>query len=228
VATLTKYNLVGEKLGDVAINDELYQAEANGQMIKDYIVALRNNARQWTASTKTRAEVKHTTKKPSPQKGQGRARHGSLVGPQYRGGGRVHTPRPKFDQHVKINLKEKRAAIRCLIAEKLRDNMVILIADTKMEAPKTKMVANFMKHHNLIGRRTLFLGESHFAEMEVEDFVFHINLGVTEHDHFIKSARNVPKSSFKLATNVSGYDVLSARYIVLTEAALNELTEWLI
>ena len=96
-------------------------------MIKDYIVALRANARQWSANTKTRSEVKHTTKKPHPQKGQGRARQGSLVSPQYRGGGRVFGPKPKFDQHVRINQKERKAAIRFFLAEKLKENRVWLI-----------------------------------------------------------------------------------------------------
>src|SRR5262245_53218509 len=105
-------------------------------MIKDYIVALRANARQWSASTKTRSEMRHTTKKPHPQKGQGRARQGSLVAPQYRGGGRVFAPKPKFDQHVRINRKERKAAIRFLLAEKFKENKVWLIDDTQMDAPK--------------------------------------------------------------------------------------------
>ena len=124
MAKLKKYNIDGKELGQVSVEEHLINAEANSQMIKDYIVALRANARQWSANTKTRAEVKHTTKKPHPQKGQGRARHGSLVSPQYRGGGRVFGPRPKFDQHVKINQKERKAAIRFLLSEKIKDNRV--------------------------------------------------------------------------------------------------------
>src|SRR6188508_895850 len=121
-------------------------------MIKDYIVALRANARQWSANTKTRSQVKHTTKKPHPQKGQGRARQGSLVAPQYRGGGRVFGPKPKFDQHVKVNQKERKAAIRFLIAEKLKENRVWLIENTEMDAPKTKMIAGFLKGLEINGR----------------------------------------------------------------------------
>src|ERR1700733_2105998 len=107
-------------------------------MIKDYIIALRANARQWSANTKTRAEVSHTTKKPHPQKGGGRARQGSLVAPQYKGGGRVHAHPPKFDQHVRINKKERRAAIRFLLAEKLRADRLHVLEDFQLDAPKTK------------------------------------------------------------------------------------------
>ena len=65
---------------------------SNSQLIKDYLVAIRNNARQWSAHTKTRAEVNHSGQKPHPQKGTGRARQGYLGAPQYKGGGRVGRP----------------------------------------------------------------------------------------------------------------------------------------
>src|SRR6202140_3459890 len=112
MTTLKKYNLQGKVVGEVEIDEQLANAEANPQMIKDYIVAIRANARQWSANTKTRAEVNHSNKKPHAQKGTGKARQGYLGAPQYKGGGRVHAPRPKFDQHVRINKKERRAAIR--------------------------------------------------------------------------------------------------------------------
>lgn len=226
MATLKKYNLAGKEVGQVNIDDNLINAEANGQMIKDYIVALRANARQWSANTKTRSQVKHTTKKPHPQKGQGRARQGSLVSPQYRGGGRAHGPKPKFDQHVRINQKERRAAIRFLLAEKLRNNNVWLIEDTNMDAPKTKTVANFMKNMEINGR-VLFLGESHFAEVETEGKKQRVSVSSDKHNNFVKSVRNLPKTAFKLASNISGYDVMVSREIVLTESALNELNQWL-
>src|SRR6202034_4530432 len=115
-------------------------------MIKDYIVALRENARQWSANTKGRSEVNHTTRKPHPQKGQGRARQGMLSAPQYKGGGRVFGPRPKFDQHIRINKKERKAAIRFLIGEKIRENKITVIEDVVLKAPKTKTMVNFLQN----------------------------------------------------------------------------------
>src|SRR5580692_4916122 len=106
----------------------MLKSTANSQMIKDYIIALRENARQWSASTRNRAEVNHSGKKPHPQKGTGRARQGYLGAPQYKGGGRVHAPRTKFDQHVSINKKERRAAVRQLIAEKIQGNQLRVLA----------------------------------------------------------------------------------------------------
>lgn len=113
VATLKKYDLAGQALGDIDIDDALLSTAANAQMIKDYLVAIRANRRQWSASTQTRAEVSHSKKKPFAQKGTGNARQGFLGSPQFRGGGRVHAPRPKFDQHVRINKKSvaRRSAV---------------------------------------------------------------------------------------------------------------------
>ena len=145
MATLTKYNLQGEEIGQVDVDDAFFAFEANGQMIKDYIIALRENARQWSASTKTRAEVEHTTKKPHAQKGTGNARQGTLVAPQHRGGGRAHGPRPKFNQHVRINKKERRAAIRSLLAEKMRAGRMLIVEDMRLDAPKTQTVSRFLK-----------------------------------------------------------------------------------
>ena len=87
MATLKKYDLAGKESGEVSISDDLLTLQANPQMIKDYIVALRANRRQWSASTQTRAEVNHSKKKPFAQKGTGNARQGFLGSPQFRGGG---------------------------------------------------------------------------------------------------------------------------------------------
>lgn len=213
MATLKKFNLSGKEIGQVTIDDVFLEAEANGQMIKDYIVALRANARQWSASTKTRAEVAHTTKKPHPQKGTGRARQGTLVAPQHRGGGRAHGPRPKFDQHVRINKKERRAAIRFLLAEKIKENMVSIIDDMTLKGPKTKSVAAFLDARET-NKRVLFLGDADENSREGQG-------------HFRTSVRNIPSVEFLPATQVSGYDLLVARHLVVTEAGLQEMIQWL-
>lgn len=226
MATLKKLNLKGKEVGQVEVDDILVNAEANGQMIKDYIVAIRANARQWSANTKTRSEVSHSTKKPHPQKGGGRSRQGSLAAPQYKGGGRVHSPRPKFDQHVRINKKERKAAIRFLISEKIKENKLFVIEEPKLKEPKTQTVANFLDLSGINGR-VLFLGEGQYSHIETEGVKKTFNVRCDKHDNFIKSLRNIPKVEFSLATNISGYDVLVAHDIIVTEEALKELTEWL-
>lgn len=210
---MNKYNLQGEEVGQVSIEDAFISYEANGQMIKDYIIALRENARQWSASTKTRAEVEHTTKKPHAQKGTGNARQGTLVAPQHRGGGRAHGPRPKFDQHVKINKKERRAAIRALLAEKMREGRLSVLDSMQMDAPKTQIVSRFLKARGY-PRSVLFLGDQE-GQLQEQGM------------YFRKSVRNIEKVSFLPAMQVSGYDILVAHDLVVTEDALQELIAWL-
>lgn len=220
MAELKKYNLAGKEVGHVSLEDGLLQSNANSQMIKDYIIALRENARQWSAHTKSRAEVNHSGKKPHPQKGTGRARQGYLGAPQYKGGGRVHAPKPKFDQHVRINRKEKRAAIRHLIIEKILDNRLHVLQFDHLKEPKTQKLAKFLRSRELEGKRVLFLGDGLLAGSKEGDTA---KTPTEKFETFVKSIRNIPRSEFMLVPNVSGYDVIVSHELVVMESALDQL-----
>ncbi len=208
MATLKKYDLAGKQVGEVSLEDEVLAKGVNSQMVKDYLVAIRNNARQWSASTKSRAEVAHSGQKPHPQKGTGRARQGYLGAPQYKGGGRVGAPRPKFDQHVSINRKEKKAAIRHLLSEKIQNQQVMVLHVGSLKQPKTQKIAAFLKAVALEGKRVLFLGGP----------------AVDQNDEaFVLSMRNIDRAEFMLAPNVSGYDIARTHNIVLLEPAVEQL-----
>lgn len=226
-ATLKKYNLEGQMKGEVQVDQRLVDSVAHSQLVKDYIVALRYNARQWSASTKTRSEVKHTTRKPHPQKGQGRSRQGSTVAPQYKGGGRVFGPKPKFDVYWKMNAKEKRAAIRALIADKMREGRVVVVESFHTDAPRTRKVAEFLERAGLEGK-TLFLGEGTYVEIGFPGMSQKLSIPSDLHTMFKKSVRNIPHAGFMLVCNMSGYDVMVSQDIVITESALKELQEWLL
>ena len=204
MATLKKYNLSGEQTGEAELDPAIAEAEASSQTIKEYIVAIRRNARQWSACTKGRSEVNHSGQKPHKQKGTGKARQGCLAAPQYKGGGVVFGPKPKFDQHVRINRKERRQAMRALLGQKFREQCLHVLDDPEMEAPKTAAVAAFMKKVGIDGR-VLFLGQPNLP--------------------FAKSVRNLPKAQFILAAQASGYDLAKAKQIVITASALAQLQE---
>lgn len=210
MASIKKYNLAGQLLEEVDIDGELLSGETCSQLIKDYLVALRANARQWSASTKGRSEVSHSGQKPHPQKGTGRARQGSLASPQYKGGGRVFTPRPKFDQFVRINKKEKRAAIRHLLVEKIRDARLHILDAQGMKGPKTKVVAEFLRKLELEGKRVLFVAPD-------------LGKDAVDRNNFQKSLRNIPKMSYRLTQNVNGYDVTVSHDVVIMANAFDEL-----
>lgn len=218
MALLKKYNLTGKEIGQVSVDDEMLAMTGNSQMIKDYLVALRANARQWSANTKTRAEVCHSGKKPHPQKGTGRARQGYLGAPQYKGGGRVHAPRPKTEQHVRINKKEKRAAIRGLLIEKILAGNVHVLSYEPLEEAKTKYVAAFLKGCQLEDKKVLFLGEAVVEKGAVS---------AQNHALFVRSMKNISTSQFKQVPQVSGYDVLVSQTLVIMESAIDQLMQML-
>ncbi|MEN9344329.1 MAG: hypothetical protein RLZZ453_1116 [Chlamydiota bacterium] len=215
MASLKKYNLSGQEVGQEAIEEGWMQSSANSQMVKDYIVALRENARQWSANTKTRAEVCHSGQKPHPQKGTGRARQGYLGAPQYKGGGRVHTPRPKFDQHVKMNRKEKQAVIRQLIVDRMGESRVHILQCGKIESPKTKKVADFLEALGLSGKKVLFVGSSQCAE-ESQD-------KATCRENLKRSMRNIPGQSYVRLSQLNGYEVIAHQEVVVLDSAFDQL-----
>ncbi|HSX11118.1 MAG TPA: 50S ribosomal protein L4 [Chlamydiales bacterium] len=214
MATLKKYDLTGKEVGTVQVDDALLEGAAHPQSIKDYIVALRNNARQWSASTKVRKEINRTGRKPHPQKGQGRSRQGDLAAPQYKGGGIVFGPRPKFDIHVRINKKERRAAIRTLIAEKIKAGLVHVLQKGEMKHPKTKKLADFFDQIKGTEKRVLVLGETK-EEMGNP----HLNL--------VKSFRNIPKKEFVTIPQVNGYELVKSHTLVVLDTAVDEFLSML-
>jgi large subunit ribosomal protein L4 len=223
MATLKKYDLTGKETGSVQVDDALLEVKAHPQSVKDYLVAIRNNARQWSASTKTRAEINRTGKKPHPQKGGGRSRQGDLAAPHYKGGGIVFGPRPKFDLHVRINKKERHAAIAALIAEKIKANRIHVLQKDTMKAPKTKTVAAFLDKIELGPQRILVLGEGPKTGTGAETVKEKgKKLAKQNHVNFIKSLRNIPKKDYAAVSQVNGYALARCQHLIVLESALDQ------
>ncbi len=205
-----KYDLSGNQVEEVAVSFS-EEEKANTQSIKDYIVALRKNARQWSANTKSRSELNHSNAKPHAQKGTGKARQGFLGAPQYKGGGRVHTPKPKFNQHVRINQKERRAAIRHLLIDKLNEGNVVFLSgqfDKYFPEPKTKTMSNFISTLGWEKARVVCLDHTE------DDNSSRLN--------FKKSIRNIKKASYLMTENVNGYDLMVGHKIVVVDTAMEQ------
>lgn len=209
MVTLKKYDITGKEIGTVEVNDVHLEVKSHPQSIKDYIVAIRNNARQWSAHTKTRCEIQRTGRKPHPQKGGGRSRQGDLAAPQYKGGGIVFGPRKKDWIHTRINQKERRAAIRFILAEKVREGHVHILAKADLESPKTKTVANFFDKLGVKNSRILVLAEGK-GEMG------------KAHENFVKSLRNIPKKEYGMVPQINGYTLAKSKDLVVLDSALDE------
>lgn len=230
MVSLKKYNLKGEEVGEVDCGDEFFDVEANQQMIKDYIVALRANIRQWSASTRGRSEINHSNKKPHRQKGTGNARQGTLAAPQYRGGGIVFGPKPKFNVKIRTNQKERQAAIRQLLSQKMHNKRLIIVEDHAfngaLKKPKTQTVAKFLKSQELSQRKALFVGEGSYENLKGGDGERrNVSISSEKHIFLKKSMRNLPGCMFISAAQLNGYDVLAAYAVIMTESALKELQE---
>ncbi|MCH9630507.1 MAG: 50S ribosomal protein L4 [Chlamydiia bacterium] len=206
---LKKYDLSGNEVEQVELKDDLLDCEANPQMVKDYVVALRANLRQWSANTKDKSEVNHGGAKPHPQKGTGKARQGTLASPQYKGGGVVFGPKPKFNQHVRINQKERNKAVRSLLTTLIKDEKMHILKYDALKEPKTKTFAEFLKKVGLDNKKVLFLTEYEYPESYLP---------------MAKSLRNIKKAKFLNLKNINGYEMLKSQHVILLEPALEQLT----
>jgi len=209
VPNLKKYDIKGKTLEEVTLDDELLKVSVNPQLVKDYLVAVRKNARQWSANTKGRSDIAQSNAKPHPQKGTGKARQGCIKTAQYRGGATVFGPKPKFNQHVRINRKERRAAIHYLLAQKALAGNIHFLKLSALKAPKTKSICAFLKAAGIENRKILFLCDR--TEEAKKD-----------REMFFLSMRNIPKTHFLPITNLSGYDVIATQELVVLDTAMNE------
>lgn len=209
---LKKYDLTGKELEQVELKDDLLESLVNPQMVKDYVVAIRNNSRQWSANTKGKAEINHSGCKPHPQKGTGKARQGSLSSPQYKGGGVVFGPKPKFKQHVRINQKERNKAVKALLSGIIKEDRMHILKYQDMKEPKTKTVSSFLKKIGIDGQKVLFLTENEYPHSYLP---------------LAKSLRNIKKARFLSLKNINGYEMLNSQHVVLMEPALEQLTTFL-
>ncbi len=230
MAVVKKYNLGGDVLEQIELDDSLLQVNANPQMIKDYLVAYRANQRQWSANTKGRSEVRHSGQKPHPQKGTGRARQGCLAAPQYKGGGRVFGPKPKFDQNIRMNKKEKQAVIKHLIVQKVQEQHLHVLSVNDLSVPKTKTIVEFLKKLNLLQKRVLFVGKG-FYEFEVKEVNGELEVQVVgeyvDREILIRSLRNIPKLSFSLLPSLNGYELMLHQDVILIDGAMDEFKSML-
>lgn len=218
---IEKFTLEAQKVGTVQIGSTFLATEAHPQMVKNYAVAIQKNLRQWSASTKGRSEVNHSGQKPHAQKGTGKARQGYLGTPQYKGGGVVFGPKPKFNQHVRINQKERRACIRHLLAQKMKDGTLLALEDPTLSEPKTTIFAKFLRNLSLTGK-ILFILPNKNRQKTLGD-PHHCKERAQNEEALCKSVRNIPKVSITNLASLNGVDLLLAKQIVILQTALTEL-----
>ena len=172
------------------------------QAVKDAVTAIRNALRAGTACTKGKGEVAGSNKKPWKQKGTGNARAGFRQSPVWRGGGVVHGPKPRSYEQ-KINKKVMKLAFARAFSDKLKAGDVIVVDEFKFEAPKTKLMAGFLKTLGI--DRTAVV-----VQKDVDDTV-------------VLVTSNLPRIDYSTAQALDVYTVLANRKLVCDKAAFEAL-----
>ena len=147
-------NVEGKKLREVELPAEVFEAPINIDLMHQAYVRQMANARLGTHKTKSRGEVSGGGRKPWKQKGTGRARQGTTRAPQWVGGGRVHTPRPR-SYEKKMPRKMRLAALRSVLSVKAAEENVVVVDDFILTEPKTRLMADALG--NIVGEASALL-----------------------------------------------------------------------
>ena len=196
----------GEKLGEITLNENVFGVEPNLHVMHLALRRQLNNARQGSACAKTRAEVSGGGKKPWKQKGTGRARAGSLRSPLFAGGGVIFGPKPRS---YAFNMPQKARQLAIKSALSARNEQMVVVKDfSAITEPKTKLMVSALKSLNVTGKILIV------ADVKAED---NKNLEL--------AARNIPSVKIILPSNLNVKDLLDADFVVITESAVNDITE---
>jgi large subunit ribosomal protein L4 len=193
-------NIKGEKTGrTLELPDDVFGIEPNDHVIYLAVKHYRAAQRQGTHKVKTRAEVHGASRKLHRQKGTGGSRKGNIRNPLYKGGGTVFGPKP-HSYDFKLNKKVKDLAKWSALSYKAKNSALLVVEDFKLDAPKTKQVADTLKSLNLANKKTLLL---------VDEFS----------DNLFLSLRNLPGVESRELVDMNTYDIVNADVLVLTENA---------
>ncbi len=201
MSTVDIYNTKKEKVGEVGLNEKVFDLVVKEHLLHDVVRMQRAAKRAGTASTKTRVEVRGGGAKPWRQKGTGRARAGSRRSPIWRGGGVTFGPKPR-DFSFKINKKVKKQALAMAMSARLQEGNLMVLDNFTMEAIKTK---DFVKT---------------MGTLEIENALIVID-GINE--NLDKSSRNVNGFKVMPVDGVNVYDILLHKKLVLVQPVIESL-----
>jgi large subunit ribosomal protein L4 len=197
-------NIEGKDTGrKVNLNETIFGIEPNDHAIyldtKQYLA----NQRQGTHKSKERAEVVGSTRKLKKQKGTGTARFGSIKNPEFRGGGRIFGPRPRF-YGFKLNKKVKQLARKSALSYKAQENRIIVVEDFSFEAPKTSRMAGLGANLSIMNKKSLIVLPE-------------------PNNNIYLSSRNLQGVEVVTISDLNTYNIMKASTLVLVESAVDVL-----
>ena len=203
MANVTVYNMEGNEVGTMELNDAVFGVEINEHLVHLAVVRQLANNRQGTQKAKTRSEVRGGGRKPWRQKGTGHARQGSIRAPQWTGGGVVFAPVPR-DYEVKMNKKERRAALKSALTSKVQDNKLVVVDSLTLAEAKTKEMQKVLT--NLKADKALVITAADDQKVAI-------------------SARNIADVQTATVNTMNVYDVMKHNTVVVTKDAVASIEE---
>ena len=203
MANVSVYNMEGKEVGTLELNDAVFGVEINEHMVHLAVVAQLANKRQGTQKAKTRSEVSGGGRKPWRQKGTGHARQGSTRSPQWKGGGVVFAPTPR-DYTIRLNKKEKRAALKSALTSRVQEHKFIVVDELKFDEIKTKKFRGVMDNLK-VSKALVVLADND--------------------QNTVLSARNLADVKTAQASTINVYDILKYNTVVATKAAVASIEE---
>ncbi len=199
------HNIKGEKTGDITLPESVFSVKTNPDLIYQVVRMQTLSRRQNTAHTKDRSEARGGGRKPWRQKGTGRARHGSIRSPIWRGGGVTFGPRNERNYKKKINKKVKRSALFMVLSAKREKDLVFFVSDLDVKEPKTREIREFLKN-TFCDKSTLIV----LPEMK---------------KNVILATRNIENVDTIQAKDLNALDLLSYKYLVVPQPAVDVIKE---
>ena len=203
MANVTVYNMEGNEVGTMELNDAVFGVEINAHLVHLAVVRQLANNRQGTQKAKTRSEVSGGGRKPWRQTGTGHARQGSIRAPQWTGGGIVFAPVPR-DYEVKMNKKERRAALKSALTSKVQDNKLVVVDSLALADVKTKEMQRVL--NNLKAEKALVVTAD-------------------DNKNVVLSARNIADVQTATPNTINVYDVMRHNTVVVTKDAVASIEE---
>ncbi|WP_320994709.1 50S ribosomal protein L4 [Hungatella sp.] len=203
MAYVSVYNMEGNEVGTLELNDAVFGVNVNEHLVHLAVVSQLANKRQGTQKAKTRSEVSGGGRKPWKQKGTGHARQGSTRSPQWTGGGVVFAPTPR-DYTIKLNKKERKLALKSALTSRVNENKFIVVDELKFDEIKTKKFQNVLNNLK-VSRALVVVGD--------------------DSANAVKSARNIPAVKTAFVNTINVYDILKYNTVVATKTAVAAIEE---
>lgn len=198
------YNKEGKEAGEVVLPKEIFEVKLNADLVHQIVVSQMGNKRQISAHTKTRSEVSGSGKKPWRQKGTGRARHGSIRSPLWKGGGVTFGPRNDKIYEREVPKKMRRKALFMVLSQKAKEKNLIVLDKLEIETPKTKIVVKSL------------------SKLPCKNQSLLIALPKYDKNTFL-SARNIKKTGISEARNLNIVDLMTYKYLLMTKDSIKTI-----